>query len=104
MNSEHSAHPPASTIPAAYSDYLGPAVPDEWRVRLDKALAPGEKLLASLVLDLDTQLQFRSGFVALTDSRLMSWNADADEWQSWAFQPGMQLRHRDRPASPASTS
>ena len=96
MNSEHSAHPPASTIPAAYSDYLGPAVPDEWRVRLDKALAPGEKLLASLVLDLDTQLQFRSGFVALTDSRLMSWNADADEWQSWAFQPGMQLRHRDQ--------
>ncbi|WP_300435984.1 ABC transporter ATP-binding protein [Zoogloea sp.] len=96
MNSEHSAHPHASAIPAAYSDYLGPAVPDEWRARLDKALAPDEKLLASLVLDLDTQLQFRSGFVALTGSRLMSWNADADEWQSWAFQQGMQLRHRDQ--------
>lgn len=48
-------------LPSAYSDYLGPAVPETWRPRLDAALAADEKVLASLSLDLDTQLQFRSG-------------------------------------------
>ncbi len=87
--------PLSSALPSAYSDYLGPAVPDAWRARLDAALNPGEKVLASLSLDLDTRLQFRSGIVALTDSRLMAWDLEADAWQAWAFRDGLQLRHRD---------
>ena len=100
MNS-HSASPSAavagsaSALSGAYSDYLGPAVPDSWRAALDKALASGEKVLASLSLDLDARLQFRPGLVALTNSRLMAWDATTQDWQSWPFRDGMQLRHRD---------
>ena len=99
MNS-HSASPSAavagsaSALSGAYSDYLGPAVPDSWRAALDKALASGEKVLASLSLDLDARLQFRPGLVALTNSRLMAWDATTQDWQSWPFRDGMQLRHR----------
>ncbi|RTL29100.1 MAG: ABC transporter, partial [Rhodocyclaceae bacterium] len=89
MNSESSA------LPSAYSDYLGPAVPDSWRPLLDKALQAGEKVLASLNLDLDAALQFRSGLVALTDRRLLAWDLQAKDWQVWTFRNGMALRHRD---------
>ena len=101
MNS-HSASPSAATagsasgISGAYSDYLGPAVPDTWRASLDKALASGEKVLASLSLDLDTRLQFRPGLVALTNSRLMAWDEATQDWQSWPYRDTMQLRHRDQ--------
>ena len=94
MNS-HSASPSATAagsaiaISGAYSDYLGPAVPDSWRAALDKALASGEKVLASLSLDLDASLQFRPGLVALTDSRLMAWDAATQDWQSWPYREGL---------------
>mgnify|MGYP000741677564 CR=1 FL=1 len=100
MNS-HSASPSATAagsafaLSGAYSDYLGPAVPDSWRAALDKALSSGEKVLASLSLDLDARLQFRPGLVALTNSRLMAWDAATQDWQSWPYREGMQLRHRD---------
>jgi ATP-binding cassette, subfamily B, bacterial len=89
MNSPH------TSVSPAYSDYLGPAVPDSWRPLLDKTLSAGEKVLASLSLDLDKTLQFRSGLVALTDSRLLAWNHQTESWQSWAFRDGLSLRHRD---------
>ena len=56
----------------AYSDYLGPAVPADWRQRLDPTLEAGEKVLASVVLDLDTALRFRGGLLAVTDRRLLA--------------------------------
>ena len=40
MNSESSPHVHAAP---AYSDYLGPAVPDAWRPHLDAALAAGRE-------------------------------------------------------------
>ena len=43
-------------LSSAYSDYLGPAVPESWRAQLDAALAADEKVLASLSLDLDASL------------------------------------------------
>ncbi len=89
MNSAH------TSVSSAYSDYLGPAVPDSWRPVLDKALSAGEKVLASLSLDLDKTLQFRSGLVALTDSRLLAWDHQTENWQSWPFREGLGLRHRD---------
>ena len=61
-------------LSSAYSDYLGPAVPESWRAQLDAALAADEKVLASLSLDLDASLQFRSGVVALPDRRRMAWD------------------------------
>ena len=93
MNSESSPHVHAAP---AYSDYLGPAVPDAWRPRLDAALAPDEKVLASLAVDLDTRLQFRSGLVALTSKRLLGWDHETQDWRSWEFRDGMVLRHRDQ--------
>ncbi|MBS0353082.1 MAG: ABC transporter ATP-binding protein [Proteobacteria bacterium] len=89
MNSE------SSVLPSAYSDYLGPAVPDNWRPLLDKALQAGEKVLASLNLDLDSALHFRDGLVALTDRRLLAWDLQTKDWQVWTFRNGMALRHRD---------
>src|SRR5574343_430572 len=93
MNSQLNSQ--SASLPSAYSEYLGPAVPDTWRTRLDPALEPDEKVLASLTLDLDSQLHFRNGLVALTNKRLMAWSETSEAWQSWPFRDGLTLRHKD---------
>ncbi|MDD3355034.1 ABC transporter ATP-binding protein [Zoogloea sp.] len=84
-----------SPLSDAYVAYVGPAIPEAWRPRLETLLVEGEKVLASLSLDLDNQLRFNAGLVTVTDSRLMAWDEASDSWQSWPYQEGMTLRHKD---------
>src|SRR5512139_413697 len=70
-------------------------VPEAWLAALNPRLAPDEHVIATLEPDLDAYLAFSSGLVALTNQRLLARTAGRDEWEAWAFQPGMTLRHHD---------
>ncbi|MDP3796046.1 MAG: ABC transporter ATP-binding protein [Polaromonas sp.] len=68
---------------------------------LRSQLATEENVLATLVVDLDPQLRFAQGLLALTDRRLLACGPQGD-WQAWsvldaAGTPGqaLQLRHFD---------
>ena len=60
---------------------------------LQSQLLPHENALVSLSVDLDGQLRFAPGLLALTDQRLLS-HQDGT-WQSWPLTPDLVLRHFD---------
>ena len=67
---------------------------------LQAQLATDENVLASLPVDLDAQLHFQPGLLALTTQRLMAWQAgapasDNDGWQAWPLTPDLSLKHSD---------
>lgn len=87
---------PSLATPASTATMSAPAsVPAAWRTQLDAQLATGETLLAWLETDLDNQLRFTSGLLALTDRRLLTKTADADDWQSHPCRAGLRLTRRD---------
>ncbi len=57
-------------------------------------LAPAENVLATLEVDLSPALRFAPGLLMLTDSRLLSLEAEGagGNFQAWALAPGMSLR------------
>ncbi len=68
---------------------------------LRSQLAIGENVLATLAVDLDPQLRFATGLVALTDRRLLALDAKGT-WADWstvdssgAALPGLELHHFD---------
>ena len=73
-----------------------PSAVDVVEARAAARLDAGEILLAALPLDLDVDLRFADGGLALTDRRLLA-QANADgEWQSWSLDtPALHLDHRD---------
>ncbi|MCX7276651.1 MAG: ABC transporter ATP-binding protein [Burkholderiales bacterium] len=60
---------------------------------LQTQLLAHENVVASLSVDLDTQLRFAPGLLALTNQRLLAFQGGA--WQTWALTPDMVLRHSD---------
>jgi ATP-binding cassette subfamily B protein len=66
-------------------------LPQAWQGELP-ALAPDEKLIAWLEIDLDDQLAFRPGLVVLTARRLL---ASGDNWVSWPLTAALTLAHHD---------
>ena len=80
----------ASVLSVVPTDPLD-AVSDELRAEL----AAGENVLAALSVDLDPQLRFGQGLLALTDRRLLARAPRATTWTSWLLAPGLQLRHAD---------
>lgn len=76
-----------STLPAA-------AVPGpDWRNALDGRLDSNENVLATLEVDIDAEMRFKTGALALTDRRLLAW-LDG-HWTDWPLAEGMVLRHAD---------
>ncbi|MBI5936787.1 MAG: ABC transporter ATP-binding protein [Betaproteobacteria bacterium] len=70
---------------------IAPAPPHE--SGLD--LATGEAVLAWLKLDLDGQLRFGDGALAVTDRRLVAKAPGETAWQSWPHRPELKLRQHD---------
>lgn len=62
---------------------------------LHAQLAHGEVLLHEVELDLDAQLRFRPGRLALTDRRLLTKSAEDNAWQSWHVRAELKLAHHD---------
>jgi ATP-binding cassette subfamily B protein len=58
-------------------------------------LAAGETLLNAFENDLDPQLHYACGALAVTSQRLMARTAGETDWQSWPYRAGMQLLRRD---------
>ncbi len=61
----------------------------------DLPLTADENVLSRLEVDLDGQLRFHTSPLVLTDRRLLTRSEGTTGWQSWAIQPGLQLRHHD---------
>ncbi|MCJ0764458.1 ABC transporter transmembrane domain-containing protein [Variovorax terrae] len=81
------------TLPANVSNAVHQA-----HIDLRAQLAAGENVLASLPVDLNAQMQFSAGLVALTDRRLLAWEAGATGWRDWPLDAGgadLALRHFD---------
>jgi ATP-binding cassette subfamily B protein len=77
-------------------DALVPADPvDAARAELQAELAADENVLAALSVDLDDELRFTAGALALTETRLLARAPEGKSWQSWMLAPGLQLRHAD---------
>lgn len=58
-------------------------------------LEPGETVLNWIELDLDTQLHFVKGWVAITEKRLLARSAESTGWQAWNYHSGLMLKHHD---------
>jgi ATP-binding cassette subfamily B protein len=72
-----------------------PPLPEAWRAHIKARLAEEERLLVWLETDLDANLQYSTGLVAVTDRRLLARHGGEPEWRDWAFRPGMSLAHQD---------
>ena len=55
-------------------------------------LEAGERIVATLELDLDERLMFRAGQLVLTDRRIL---AGPDTWQAWPLSAASRLHHHD---------
>ena len=83
-------------MPNPSVDSAPPADPaDAVRIELQAELAADENVLAVLAVDLDDELRFAPGVLALTETRLLARAPGGSGWQSWALAPGLQLRHAD---------
>ena len=69
--------------------------PAAWRDVLAVQLAPNERVLGSMTLDLDARLHFSTGLLVLTNQRLLSRINHETIWRTWPHQPGLRLHRRD---------
>ena len=71
------------------------SAPDAWPAGLSLQLAPGEQIVATLEPDLDARLAFATGWLALTNRRLLARSPGDEAWTAWPLQPGLSLQHHD---------
>ena len=88
MTSTQHISPPAAA-PASTS------LPGQWQTEVEKQLSPGENVLGSVEVDLDTRLRFKRGLLAVTNRRLLTLAPGDTEWRHWSYRPGLTLSHHD---------
>jgi ATP-binding cassette subfamily B protein len=71
------------------------ALPDAWRADVQSRLSNQESVLAAVEIDLDAQLRFRPGLLAVTEHRLLAKAPGEAGWNEWPLQPGLELVHHD---------
>ena len=82
---------PLPTADPAFESTL----PTAWAVEIRSLLEPGEKVLAWLEPDLDSNLFFAAGILFLTPSRLVSRESLAHGWTVFPITTSQLLQHRD---------
>jgi ATP-binding cassette subfamily B protein len=80
----------SSTLPDSIA-----ASAQSWRASIAPQLASGEKIVAWLEVDLDTDLRFNRSLLAVSDRALYAQNADKSAWLHWTFIAGLSLSHHD---------
>ncbi|HXD04823.1 MAG TPA: ABC transporter ATP-binding protein [Burkholderiaceae bacterium] len=65
------------------------------RDALAAQLATDENVLTTLEVDLDRDLRFAQGLLALTERRLLAFDPAGGTWSSWPLSPTLALRHAD---------
>lgn len=66
-----------------------------WQDGVADQLISGEAVVASMELDLDTQLNFRRGILIATESRLFACGPDENQVQSYDYRTDLVLNHHD---------
>jgi ATP-binding cassette subfamily B protein len=82
---------PNSTAQIAFESTL----PTAWAVEIKSLLEPGEKVLAWLEPDLDSNLCFTPGVLFLTSGRLISRESVAHDWAIFSITSTQSLQRRD---------
>ena len=70
-------------------------IPAAWRDAVAMQLAPDERVLDCMLLDLDAHLHFCSGILVLTNQRLLSQINHEAIWRHWPQQRSLRLHRRD---------
>ena len=71
------------------------SVSQKWAKELAVLLRKEEIVLHAVETDLDARLRFTQGVLVVSNQRLISWSPDEQEWRSWEYQSGLQMRHHD---------
>jgi ATP-binding cassette subfamily B protein len=74
---------------------LDSAVPAAWRDALRERLGDGERVLATLEVDLDGRLRFGEGLLVVTDRRVAARAPGEAAWRDWPLREDLRLRKRD---------
>ncbi len=69
--------------------------PESAQADLRAQLATNENVLSTLTVDLDRQLRFASGLLALTERRLLAREPGTGRWSAWPLDARLALRHFD---------
>ena len=71
------------------------SAPTAGTLELMRRLAPNEVLIASLALDLDDNLHYASGVLAITATRLLVQNPRDQRWSEYAINSSLTLDYGD---------
>lgn len=82
-------------VPSAPLAIAASFLPEHWQPDVEKKLAPGENVLTSVEVDLDSKLRFTKGLIVVTDRRVLARAPGESTWRDWAYRDGMALRHYD---------
>ncbi|MBW8897938.1 MAG: ATP-binding cassette domain-containing protein, partial [Massilia sp.] len=88
MTTKQLVSPAALAVAASF-------LPERWQSEVERKLAPGENVLASVEVDLDEKLRFVKGIVVVTDRRLLARAPGEVVWHDWSYHAGLALHHHD---------
>ncbi len=70
-------------------------LPASWRELVANQLTEGENALTALEVDLDARLNFKTGIIVATETRIFSLFPGETEWKSWDYRADLVLNHHD---------
>ena len=70
-------------------------LPQVWAQELTLQLKQDEIVLSAVETDLDAGLRFERGLIVVTNQRLLSKAPNEQNWLSWSYTHGIQMRHHD---------
>lgn len=70
-------------------------LPQVWAQELTLQLKQDEIVLSAVETDLDASLRFERGLIVVTNQRLLSKAPNEQNWLSWSYTRGIQMRHHD---------
>ena len=77
------------------------AIPQPYREEVERRLEPGESIISWFTPDLETDLQYASGLVLLTNRRVLASHAKSPggplgDWRSWPLSDVAGMKAKDR--------
>jgi ATP-binding cassette, subfamily B, bacterial len=83
--------------PASLAGRVEPAdLPEAWKALVGRTITAGERLLAWVVSDVDSERQYKETLLLLTDRRFLAIPATQQPVQSWPIEEVVRLASRDR--------
>ena len=96
MNSSNSTSADSNALDSSSAFDLLPSIPTVWQPSIQSAIGAGERVLAFLELDLDTNRNFAQTLLALTNNRLIQCSVSAsgvvEAPKYWEMNPELELQ------------